>query len=912
MTSKTMTDGSLLKKAVSNIDIPAHETRIFKSGILPNKLKYVVIQDTVDDISHVSMAVKVGSLDEPIEYLGLAHFLEHMLFMGSKKYTNESHFEEILKTHGGSCNAYTGAYETVYLFNVLNSSSQKDINILTTILDIFSRFFIDPLFDESSVQREINAVNSEHLKNLNNDFWFTRQVIYNLSNENSGLHFSTGTLKTLGSIDLSKLRMEMIKLYNSYYSSDNMCITIQTHLDVKIIEQIIIDIFSLVPNRKLEDNFTVNIGKFKMRNSEYHMIPSNDINEIIYFWDIPTFYTYLNNAAVGVVSNIFDYNGVGNLTYILKRLGLATNVSGYYLSEGIYLLTISMCKCNVLTTNITSINNVVKYYLNVFIQELNWDDIYKYMINKYQLKYIYDTKISNSELVDQISINLHYYNAFDVYKGESIIIKPDMDVLINLVKLLKFDNANIIYFTQTKIDKNSYLNFTKDKYYLKKYGKISKTFIPEKSIKYIFSIDLDNKYLSIKPNIINNLDKYNIPSRVNGVWYGASSKFNEPYVYGLIYLSNICMVNKISSYILTLLACSILNQYIAEIYCQQFEIGYSVSYNVCNITGIISLSIVGFNFGYTDFYYKVLDVIKQIKIEDIIIKLTINIFTENLKNIDTMSPWEYINYINSIYKYKYRYKNSDLLVALDKLSNDANKPLIGRITKRLRQIAAMKVFAISSIIYGNINKEDIPIISSPIQPALIPCPRSLCNMDILHPNKDETNNLIMFSLPCGKYTPNNAAQYLILSTLLEQPVYNFLRTKHQLGYLVKSLLTYDNLNYSIIIKVQSTLKVKIIEEKMHIFIEWFTKYLKKLDIKKFDSIKESVCGLLLADPSNMGELIQKYIGEIKNRTYIFTRNELIANEIKLVSFDTIKQLYALLIQQLVVIKLIIDPSQDQD
>ena len=84
MTSKTMTDGSILKKAVSNIDIPAHETRIFKSGILPNKLKYVVIQDTVDDISHVSMAVKVGSLDEPIEYLGLAHFLEHMLFMGSK------------------------------------------------------------------------------------------------------------------------------------------------------------------------------------------------------------------------------------------------------------------------------------------------------------------------------------------------------------------------------------------------------------------------------------------------------------------------------------------------------------------------------------------------------------------------------------------------------------------------------------------------------------------------------------------------------------------------------------------------------------------------------------------------------------------------------------------------------------
>ena len=889
-----------------NIAIPPNETRIFKSGILANKLKYVVIQDTTDDISNVSMAVKVGSLDEPIEYLGLAHFLEHMLFMGSKKYKEESYFEEILKTHGGSCNAYTSAYETVYLFNILNNNSNhKNINILKKILDIFSRFFIDPLFDNSSVEREINAINSEHLKNQNNDFWFTRQVIYNLSNKNSGLHFSTGTLETLGSHDLTKLRTEMIKFYNSYYCPNNMCLTIQTNIDVKIIEQIIIDIFSLLLIKKTKENVTINIGKFKMTNKEYQMIPSNDINEIIYFWDIPTFYTYLNNSAIKVIDNIFEYNGVNNLTYMLKRLGLATNTSGYYFSEGIYMLTISMCKGNSLTTNIIKINSIVKYYLNVFIQELNWTNIYKYMCDKYNLNYMYDTKISNSDLVNRISINLHYYNIQDVYKGDSLIMKPDINILINLVKILKFSNANIIYFTQTKIDTNGYLNLIKDKYYLKKYGKLNKTFINktflnETSKKYNFTINLDNTYLNIKPVIIKNLDMFNIPSRVNGVWYGAASKFNEPYVYGIIYLSNKCMVNRIDSYILTILACSILNQYISEIYCQQFEIGYSVSFNVSNIDGIITLTIIGFNSGYTNFFYKVLNEIKHIQIEDIIINLTIDKLKENLTNINNMSPWEYINYITGIYKYKYRYNNNDLINKINKL-NDSKIQLNLKITKRIKRITHMIDLSISTIIYGNINKNDIPILVSHIRPSTIPLPRLLSDMIIKHPNKNEPNNLIMFSLLCGKFTPNKVAQYIILSTLLEQPVFQFLRTKHQLGYLVKSSLSYDNLNYSILIKVQSTLDSTIIKDKMHAFIKWFSEYLETLDIQIFNNIKQSSIGLLLADASNMSELINKYIAEIRNRTYIFKRNILIANQINLIDIIMIKHLYASMIQKIVII-----------
>ena len=889
------------------IDIPPNETRIFKSGILPNKLKYVVIEDSSDDISHVSMAVKVGSLDEPIEYMGLAHFLEHMLFMGSEKYRKESYFEEILKINGGSCNAYTGTHETVYFFNVLNKNATTPTHNLEEVLQIFSRFFIDPLFDKSSVEREINAINSEHLKNQNDDFWFTRQVIYNLSKKNSGINrFSTGTLETLGSHDLTKLRDEMIQFYNSYYCSDNMCLTIQSNIDVKIIESIIIKIFSLLPIRKSKESVDIDVGKFDMKNTEYQMIPSNDINEVIYFWDIPTFYTYLNNCAINVIDNIFEYNGVNNLKYILRRSGLASNVVGIYLEEGIYILKIIMCKYSSIVTSIKQINNIIRYYLDVFIQDsklISWDIIYKYMIGKYNLNYLYDTKINNSELVNRISVNQHYYNSRDVYKGSSVIIKPDIKILNDLVKMLQFSNVNIIYFTKTVIDELGYSNLVKDKYYLKKYGKLTKTFITQTiGKKYNFTIDLDKKYLSIKPVIIKDLDKYSIPSLIDTrIWYGASSKFNEPFVYGLLYLSHTHLVNSIENYILTTLSCSILNQYIAEIYSQQFELGYNITFNVSSVDGIVSISIVGLNSNYTIFFNKVMETIKDIRIEDVIIKLTIDKLKENLININNKSPWEYINYIIGISKYKYQYKSDDMISTIEKLLTHNYITLIG---KRIKRITHMIGLSITSIIYGNINKE-IPKIKSGETPSVVPLPLPLHDMTIKHPNKDEKNKLVMFSLPCGLFTPNNAAQYIILSLLLEQPTYQFLRTKNQLGYLVKSSLSYDNLNYSISIKVQSTLDIKFIETKMHEFIKWFSEYLDTLDSTIFDKIKESAVGLLLSKPTNMSELMNKYIGEIRNRTYIFNRNDLIAKQINAVDIDIIKKLYNIIKIKLVIIKIIV-------
>ena len=108
------------------------------------------------------MNVNVGSLLDPNEFPGLAHFLEHMLFMGTKKFPEENDFSEFLNKNSGYSNAYTDLDSTNYYFEVNNENFHP-------ALDRFSEFFKHPLFNESAVEREVQAVDSEHKKNIQSD-----------------------------------------------------------------------------------------------------------------------------------------------------------------------------------------------------------------------------------------------------------------------------------------------------------------------------------------------------------------------------------------------------------------------------------------------------------------------------------------------------------------------------------------------------------------------------------------------------------------------------------------------------------------------------------------------------------------------------------------------------------------------
>jgi insulysin len=109
-----------------------------------------------------------------------------MLFLGTEKYPKENDFDKFLSDNGGSSNAYTDEDYTNYFFDV---SPTK----LTEALDRFAQFFISPLFTESGTEREINAVHSEHEKNIPDDTWRMSELHKVTANPEHPFHyFGTG------------------------------------------------------------------------------------------------------------------------------------------------------------------------------------------------------------------------------------------------------------------------------------------------------------------------------------------------------------------------------------------------------------------------------------------------------------------------------------------------------------------------------------------------------------------------------------------------------------------------------------------------------------------------------------------------------------------------------------------------
>ncbi len=869
--------------------IPNNEKREFKYGILPNKLKYTIIYDKNADNSSVVVSVNTGSLYEPIEYMGLAHFLEHMLFMGSNKYKDEDYYFKKLKEYGGTSNAYTDDIYTVYYFTILS------IN-LDEVIDIFSRFFIDPLFNINAVSREINAVNSEHLKNFNNDLWILRQMISNITKKDHIINrFSTGSHKTFGN-NIEKLRNVMIDFFNKYYCANNMCLTIQSNRPINEIEKIIKKCFSDIKQKKVVHPI-IPISKFSSFNNEYQLITVDDVNIINYIWEVPDYKEFKYNKIFDIICNGIQFKCKYNLENYLIENNLASSIDINYIDSGIFLLSVEILP-NKSKEVYYKINNIIKYYFNN-LKKINWDLIYDYNIKLFDLNNNNKVKENNLDLSTKISLNMHIYDEKNLYIGNKLVIQKEYNKLIECLDYLTFNKVNIIYATQNKLGSN----YKKDKYYDKYYCKLTKSFInnsiDESDLK--FNICINPDVLNIKPKVIKNLDKYNIPKKIAPkFWYGGVSKFKEPVVIGEICIQYHKFFNNIKSLLISIISINVINYYINLLFCNEIDIGYSILMLLNNRTSAISLNVIGFNDKYIELFNKVVEELININPSNTIIKSKIILCKNNLENINKSSAWELSTSLLSsmINKYSYYYKEQ-----LKEIKNIT----IDMIKDRINKLINIKKLPITTIIYGCIDKTELKKCSTyNINRKIdkLPSQKIPKSITIKHPNKDEMNICIsyVYSIYNKDLDPLLCAKLLILNSIMERPAFDILRTKMQLGYVVRCKLTLDEISY-IRLSVMSPLDHKKVDECMESFMSTYMKELLET-MTNINRFKKSVYDTLTEKFNSLLEMGSFYVEEITNQDYMFDRKIKIANKIKHISLNDILELYHSIIKTKKVIKIL--------
>ncbi|TKR71921.1 hypothetical protein L596_019451 [Steinernema carpocapsae] len=215
---------------------------------LANGLRALLVSSSRTGMSAAAMRVKVGSLMDPIDYQGLAHFCEHMVVTGgSQKYPDENGFKTFAKSNYGYFTASTGSDMTSYVFKVPSECFEE-------ALDRFSQCFVSPVFTESLAEREVKAVDSEFWEVANKYDEKLVAVRKALSKKGHDYRkFACGNSKTLRTVPGRTLKQAVKTFHDTHYSANLMTLCVIDNRPLDEMEETLKTLdFHKIPNKNLE------------------------------------------------------------------------------------------------------------------------------------------------------------------------------------------------------------------------------------------------------------------------------------------------------------------------------------------------------------------------------------------------------------------------------------------------------------------------------------------------------------------------------------------------------------------------------------------------------------------------------------------------------------------------------------
>lgn len=223
---RTYSDAALLRLT----DAPA-DGREYGYAVV-HGVRVLCISDMAAPQAAAAVSVAAGSWADPPKLAGLAHFLEHAVFLGSERFPGENEWGSWVSARGGSFNAFTSQSETNYYFSV-------DSQELRGAMLRFGGFFVAPLLNASSLDREVLAVNAEHTKNLRSDGWRSWQLLKQAASPSTPMAaFSTGDAATLR---VPNARANLFSFHAQHYSAPSLTAAITGPFSLAELESIIRD-----------------------------------------------------------------------------------------------------------------------------------------------------------------------------------------------------------------------------------------------------------------------------------------------------------------------------------------------------------------------------------------------------------------------------------------------------------------------------------------------------------------------------------------------------------------------------------------------------------------------------------------------------------------------------------------------
>ncbi|MFN2329873.1 MAG: insulinase family protein [Chromatocurvus sp.] len=435
---------SMAAEPVDSVTSPVqspNDDYAYRLVTLENGLQALLVSDPDTRKAAASLDVMVGSGDNPRGREGIAHFLEHMLFLGTEKYPDAAEYERYITEHGGSRNAYTSFEHTNYFFDI-------DAGHLDEALDRFAQFFISPNFDAVYVDREKNAVEAEYQMGLKSDGRRGLDVLQEVMNpEHPFSQFSVGSLETLADRPDASIRNDLLAFYKKHYSANAMRLVVMGAEPLDDLEAMVAKRFVQVPNHDYQPDA---IGAPLFDPQELPMLvkvqPQAVSRQLEVNFTLPEYRHEYTSKPTSYLGNLIGHEGEGSVLALLKKEGLADGLGagGGLDWRGGSLFSVSVSLTDKGVEEYERILQVLFAYLEMLREEGPKQWLFEEQSQLAQLAFRFREQGAPIGYVSALSSGMHYYAPQDVLAGPYLMQDYRPDLISEALAVLRPERAQVV------------------------------------------------------------------------------------------------------------------------------------------------------------------------------------------------------------------------------------------------------------------------------------------------------------------------------------------------------------------------------------------------------------------------------------------------------------------------------------
>jgi insulysin len=817
---------------------------------------------------------------------------------------------QYLNANSGWANAYTAATSTNFYFEVAAASHIKSPpansngstpslpqqSPLYGALDRFAQFFIAPLFDPSTLDRELMAVDSENKNNLQSDSRRLLQVGKSLSNpDHHYCRFSTGNLETLRDEPKQRgidVREEFMKFHEREYSANRMKLVVLGRESLDVLESWVVDMFWAVPNKDLPPTKWDHVPLL----TEKELLTQIFVKPVMDNHNLDISFPFLaeddlyESHPSSYLSHLIGHEGPGSALAFLKEKGWADSLfaGACPVCPGSAFFSINIGLTEDGLEHYKEVVKIIFQYISLVRETPPQEWIVDEIKQMAEVFFKFSEKTGASNFTSGISATMQTPLPREwLLSGSCLIRKFDPQQILRAMNYLRPDNFRISIASQKfPGDWNEKERWYGTEY---KYEKIPQEFLAEIKLAAESNKRHEELYLPCKNEFIpKELGVAKVPVDIPSkapklirnddlarVWWKKDDTFWVPKANIYISLRNPLANSTPSNDVKTELYCSLVNDLLTLSTYDATLAG--LSYNLYSSSVGITLTLSGFNDKMPVLLEKLLLAMRDLEVRPNRFKVVKDLLLKGYQNWSLLEPYYQVRETMRLLTRDRHWTTNDCLAELRGLEAEDVKAFFPEFLRQMH---------FELLVHGNIDKADAlemtSLLTSTIEPRPL-CPgqfeslRGLIlpeNANFVYSHKladpQNVNNCTAYFVHVGDVADRALwARALLLQQMTDEAVFSQLRTKEQLGYTVFSGIQLSPTRVGYRILVQGERSTEFMDSRIDEFLLGFSTVVKEMSEEEFEGHKRSLVNKQLEKHKNLREESQWLWNQIGSEYYDF-------------------------------------------